>query len=52
MHLQFFFYDLRLEPNNDKIFIRLSLELFIILPILHSNRESKGKKRISNSCDR
>ena len=34
---------LRLEPKNDKLFIRLSQEVFITLLISHPNGDSKGQ---------
>lgn len=36
-------YGLSLEPKNDKVFIRLSQAVFITLPILHPNGDSKGQ---------
>ena len=36
-------YGLRVEPKNDKVFIRLSQVVFITLPIFHFNGDSKGQ---------
>ena len=37
-------YDLRLEPKTDKLFIRLSWDVFIILLMLYPNREFVGQR--------
>lgn len=36
-------YGLKLESKNDKLFIRLSQAVFIILPVLNPNVESMGQ---------
>jgi len=36
-------YGLRLKPMNDKLFIRLSQIIFLTLPTLHPDRDSKGQ---------